>query len=62
MKADPVSLVAGLAAVVAGALVLMDSSGAVDVSFGWTMVVLTAAAGLVFLVSGLSGSGGARHD
>ena len=63
MRVDPISLVAGVVTVAVGAVVLLDSSGALDVSPGWVAVVLTGAAGAVLLVSGLlDGGDRERHD
>jgi hypothetical protein len=59
---DLVSLASGAAAVVLGALVLLDSSGALDVSLGWLAVALTGTVGAIFLVSGLADGGPRRHD
>jgi hypothetical protein len=62
MRLDPVSLVSGAAVAALGALVLLDASGALEISLGWMAVALSAAAGIVLLVSGLdrevNGNGG----
>jgi hypothetical protein len=52
---DVVSLAAGAAVAALGALVLLDTSGALDVSIGWMAVALTAAVGAIMLVSGRAG-------
>ncbi len=57
VKPDPVSLTSGAAIAAIGALVLLDAGGALDVSLGWMAVALTAAAGLILLVSGLDRDG-----
>lgn len=62
MRTDPVSLASGAAIAALGALVLLDSAGAVELSFGWTAVALTAALGAILLVSGLTGDGPKDHD
>jgi hypothetical protein len=63
MKVDPLSLVTGVVTVAIGLVVLLDSSGALEVSPGWVAVVLTGAAGAVLLVSGLLDAGEReRHD
>ncbi len=61
VRLDPVSLVSGTVVAVLGALLLVDSTGALDLSLGWMAVALTGATGLIFLLSGLSG-GDRRHD
>jgi hypothetical protein len=63
MRIDLISLSAGVVTVAVGAIVLVDSSGALDVSNGWIAVVLTGVAGAVLLVSGLlDGGSRERHD
>ena len=62
MKLDLVSLASGAVIAALGALVLLDSSGALDLSLGWVAVALTAAVGVILLVSGLVGGGAERHD
>jgi hypothetical protein len=62
VRVDPVSLGAGVAAAAIGVLVLLDSSGAVDVTLGWMAVALTGAVGAILLLSGLADGGNSRHD
>ncbi len=63
MRPDRVSLASGAVIAALGALVLLDSSGAVDLSLGWAAVVLTAAVGSILLLSGLlNDRGSGRHD
>jgi hypothetical protein len=62
MRVDLVSLASGAVIAALGALVLLDSSGAIDLSLGWFAVALTAATGAILLVSGLAGGGAERHD
>jgi hypothetical protein len=62
VKFDLVSLASGAVVAALGALVLLDSSGALDVSLGWIAVVLTGAVGVILLLSGLLDGGGDRHD
>lgn len=62
MRVDLVSLASGAVIAALGALVLLDSSGAFDLSLGWFAVALTAATGAILLVSGLAGGGAERHD
>ena len=59
---DPVSLGSGAVIAVLGTLVLLDSTGALDLSLGWIAVVLTGAAGAILLLSGLADGGPRRHD
>ena len=61
MKVDLVSLASGVVIAALGALVLLDSSAALDLSLGWIAVALTGAVGAILLVDGLLG-GGERHD
>ena len=61
MKVDLVSLASGVVIAALGALVLLDSSGALDLSLGWMAVALTGAVGAILLIDGLLG-GGERHD
>jgi hypothetical protein len=62
VKFDLVSLASGAVVAALGAVVLLDSSGALDVSLGWIAVVLTGAVGVILLLSGLLDGGGDRHD
>jgi hypothetical protein len=62
MKVDTVSLGSGVIVAALGALILLDESGAVDVTLGWIAVVLTAAVGAILLVSGLANGSAGRHD
>jgi hypothetical protein len=59
---DLVSLGSGAVIAALGALVLLDSSGAVDLSIGWIAVALTGAVGAILLFSGLVDGGAKRHD
>jgi hypothetical protein len=61
MSFDPVSLASGAAVAVLGALLLIDSAGALDLSLGWMAVALTGAVGAILVLSGLV-NGGGRHD
>jgi hypothetical protein len=62
MKVDSVSFASGAVIVVLGALVLVDSADAINVSGGWGAVVITGTLGLVLLVSGLMDRGADRRD
>lgn len=62
MKVDPISLGSGVIVAALGLLVLLDSSGAVDVTLGWIAVVLTGAVGAILLLSGLANGSAGRHD
>ena len=61
LTVDLVSLAAGAVVAVIGALVLLDSSGAVDLTIGWIAVALTGGLGAIILVSGLAGNAGHGH-
>jgi hypothetical protein len=58
---DILSLGAGAAIAVVGALVLLDSSGAHDLSLGWMAVALTGMVGAILVLSGLMRRP-TRHD
>jgi hypothetical protein len=62
MRVDVVSLAAGAIAAAVGGLILLESSGAIDLTLGWMAVVLTAAVGAILVVSGLAEDGASRHD
>ena len=53
MRLDPVSLASGVVIAALGALLLIDSAGGFHLSIGWMGVVLTAAVGTIFTLSGL---------
>jgi hypothetical protein len=59
---DLVSLGSGALIALLGVLVLLDSSGTLDVSLGWIAVALTGAVGTILLLSGLAANGPSRHD
>ena len=61
MRPDLVSIASGAVIAALGALVLLDSVDAVELSLGWMAVVLTASVGALLLFSGLV-DGGGRHD
>ena len=61
VRADVVSLASGAVIAALGALVLLDSSGALDLSLGWIAAALTGAVGVILLLSGLVRSA-ERHD
>jgi hypothetical protein len=58
---DILSLGAGAAVAVVGALVLLDSSGVFDLSLGWMAVALTAMVGAILVLSGFMRPS-RRHD
>jgi hypothetical protein len=62
MRPDPISLGSGVIVAALGVLILLDESGAVDLTIGWIAVVLTAALGAILLLSGLANGGAGRHD
>lgn len=53
-KPDRVSLVAGLALLVLGVVLLLDSAGALSLSFGAAAPIAFGAVGAILLASGLS--------
>ena len=61
VRPDLVSLASGAVIAALGALVLLDSAGAIDISLGWIAVVLTASIGTILLLSGLVDGGEGRH-
>ncbi len=61
VRLDIVSLASGAVIAALGALVLLDSSGALDLSLGWVAAALTGAVGVILLLSGLVRSA-ERHD
>ena len=61
VRFDPVSLASGVVIAALGALLLIDSAGGPHIPLGWMAVVLTAAVGAIFMVSGLLG-GDRRKD
>jgi hypothetical protein len=62
MRFDLVSLAAGAVIAALGALVLLDSSDAIDLSPGWAAVALTAALGVILLLGGIADGDADRHD
>jgi hypothetical protein len=62
LNPDLVSIASGAVIAALGALVLLDSSGALDLSLGWVAVALTAGIGTILVLSGLTGNGRGRHD
>jgi len=53
-RLDPVALVAGLALVALGALLLLDRLEVLDLRFGWLLPALAATAGAILLAAGLA--------
>jgi hypothetical protein len=62
MRPDPVMLASGAVSAALGVLVLLDSSGAIAFTPGWTAVALLAGCGLILLAAGIAASGRSRHD
>jgi hypothetical protein len=62
MSFDLVSLASGAVVAALGALVLLDSSGALDLSLGWMAVALSGSVGAILLLAGLLDDGRERHD
>jgi hypothetical protein len=53
-RVDSVSLVAGLAFVAIGALLLLDQEGVVELSLGLAGALIAAAIGVILIASGLA--------
>ena len=51
---DPVSLVAGIAVTALGALLLLDQTEAIELTFGWLGAALAAVLGVILVISGLA--------
>ena len=62
LNPDLVSIASGAVIAALGALVLLDSAGAIDLSLGWIAVALTAGIGTILVLNGLTGNGRGRHD
>jgi hypothetical protein len=54
-QVDRTSLVAGLAIVLAGGVLLLDRVEAIDLRFGYGLPLLLATVGVILLVAGLDG-------
>jgi hypothetical protein len=52
---DRTSLVAGLVTTLAGVILLLDQTGAIDVRFGYGLPLVIAAVGAILLTAGLEG-------
>jgi uncharacterized membrane protein len=52
-RLDLTSLVAGIATVVVGTLILLQEDGAIDLEGGWLVAALAAATGVVLVASGM---------
>jgi hypothetical protein len=59
-RPDSTGLAAGISLAALGGLLLLDQAGTVDLELGWAAVALTAAAGVILLVSGLAHDRGER--
>lgn len=57
MRADPVSLVAGVALTLLGVLMLLDATGALTLRFDYAAPALLGAVGAVLLAMGLNRDG-----
>ena len=53
-NADPASLVAGIAVLALGVLLLLDAAGTFDLSFGVLGPAVCAATGAILLASGMN--------
>ena len=56
-RVDSVSLVAGLAIIAVGALLLLDQEDVLDLSLGTVGAVVAAVIGVILVASGLAESG-----
>lgn len=56
-RADRTLIVAGLATIALGALLLLDRLGVLDLRFGYALPAVLAAAGVILLAAGLEGRG-----
>lgn len=56
-RPDTTSLVAGIAIMAFGALLLLDRAEELDLGFGWFLPLLAATVGVILLVSGLAARG-----
>jgi hypothetical protein len=52
-RLDITSLVAGIATMVIGMLILLQEDGAIDLEAGWLLAALAAATGVVLVASGM---------
>ncbi len=53
-RLEPVSLVAGLAMIALGFLLLLDHGGSIELTGGWLAAVVCAAVGAILISSGLA--------
>jgi hypothetical protein len=53
---DPVSLVAGVAVVALGGLLILDQTEAIELTFGWLGAALAVVLGAILVISGLTQS------
>jgi hypothetical protein len=53
-EADRVSLVAGVAIMVLGGLLVLDQAGAISLTSGWIGAAVAATVGVILLVSGIA--------
>ena len=51
---DPVSLVAGIAVIALGGLLILDQVEAIELTFGWVGAALAAVLGVILVISGLT--------
>lgn len=56
-RPDSTSLVAGIAIMAFGTLLLLDRAGDLDLGFGWFLPLLAATVGVILLASGLATRG-----
>jgi uncharacterized membrane protein HdeD (DUF308 family) len=58
---DPVSLVAGVALIALGVLLILDQADAIELSYGWLGAAMAAVAGAILVASGFAESGDERR-
>jgi hypothetical protein len=59
---DATTLVAGVVVALLGVYSLLEAEGTIDLSLGWAAVAVTAALGVLFLLSGLAPGRGDSQD
>lgn len=54
MRLDVTTLVAGVAVLALGGLLVLDRTGAISIDFGWLGAAVAALAGVILVISGLN--------
>lgn len=52
-RVDPTSLVAGIAVVLLGLLIMLQEEGSIDLESGWLLAGIAAASGIALVASGI---------